>query len=246
MKSERSVAEWALGVLVLLQCVGAAWWWLRDGSQLGVPFVAQAIVFLGLVAVIRPSAAWLLPIAGVMFLEALFAVARADGYAGRMSLLSQAIRYGGPLALWLLARGDERWARTVLRWTIAAVFLAHGIKALVLHPPFLSYIEVSIDKVFGVVLHAPVTATATFLIGVIDVILAVLVVLRPSKPVLAYMIFWGFLTASMRMIYFGVDGGACFTLVRALNGGAPLVLYLFTMRPTPLTFAPDFRERVSV
>ena len=43
----------------------------------------------------------------------------------------------------------------------------------------------------------------------------------------------------------GAGGGGA-AVVRALNGGAPLVLYLFTMRPTPLSFAPDFRERVSV
>lgn len=238
MKSAETAAPYAarvLGALVLLQCVGAAWWWLRSGSQIGaghsqiVPFVAGSIVFLGIVGFIRPRAQWLVPIAAIMLVEAFLATLRADAWIQRLPLLSQAVRYGGPVALLLLSTRRDAAAARVLRWSAGAVFLAHGTEALSMLPQFLDYIVVSIDRVFAVRLSEAVTRGALFAIGAVDVVVAALLVWRPTKPLLVWMAFWGFLTAAMRVIYYGFEAGTCLALVRVLNGGAPLVLFIIAV-----------------
>jgi hypothetical protein len=47
------------------------------------------------------------------------------------------------------------------------------------------------------------------------------------------MAFWGLATALMRTIFFGPELGWHHTVVRALNGGAPLLLMMMMRQPMP-------------
>ncbi len=195
---------------VVLTCVGAAGGFVASGQ----PVLACAAL-LGAIAALGAKRAWIFVLIAIAFaIDALLAGSPFD----------RAIRYVGPLAMAALLAGDSKRANQLLTWGSAIVFATHGIEALTLDPKFIDYLVVTIDKVTGFRMAQSAAELHLYAIGTIDVILAVLVVLRPSKAVWGYMAFWGISTAVMRSIYFGPVEGWHLTLIRALNGGAPLAL----------------------
>ncbi|MBI2604015.1 MAG: hypothetical protein HYW56_00555, partial [Candidatus Harrisonbacteria bacterium] len=69
------------------------------------------------------------------------------------------------------------------------------------------------------------TALATkllFIVGVSDILVALIVLVKPMKPVLLWAAFWGFWTALVRPI---VGVGWLDFIERFANWGAPLALY---------------------
>ena len=67
------------------------------------------------------------------------------------------------------------------------------------------------------------------IIGWVDIIVAILVLVRPrSVPVLAWMTFWGLITAMSRMTCWGWTGFDI-AFMRFMHGGMPLVLLLLVL-----------------
>ncbi|HEY4498191.1 MAG TPA: hypothetical protein VJA63_00945 [Candidatus Paceibacterota bacterium] len=103
----------------------------------------------------------------------------------------------------------------VLRIAVAGEFIGHGVFALGRKPAWLEWFPV-----FGI--SNPETArTLLFLIGVVDIALAILVLVKPIRLALLWMAFWGFFTALVRPIV----GEPIWDFVeRWANWGAPLAL----------------------
>lgn len=104
----------------------------------------------------------------------------------------------------------------LLRVGVAGEFLGHGLLAIQGKKDWIGWISqmTSVD-----------TATATtllFAVGVMDVILGLVVLFRPIRPLLLWMAFWGFWTALVRPLV----GGSWLDFVeRFANWAAPLALY---------------------
>jgi hypothetical protein len=111
---------------------------------------------------------------------------------------------------------NHKKAEWVLRIATAGSFLGHGVFALQVKAGWIPY--------FTALGFAPETATTLLpLIGIMDVALALLVLIRPIRIALPWMALWGVWTALLRPI----TGDPIWDFVeRWANWGAPLALLL--------------------
>ncbi len=108
----------------------------------------------------------------------------------------------------------------ILRIAVAGEFLGHGIFALEAKASWIKYFEALGFSPDSALILLPV-------IGLMDVLLAVLVLIKPLKSALLWMAFWGFWTALIRPI----AGEPIWDFVeRFANWGAPLALYYLLKR----------------
>lgn len=118
----------------------------------------------------------------------------------------------------------------VLRVAVAGEFLGHGVLAYQGKEQWIGWIQqfATVDAVTaGQLLMA---------IGVLDIIVAIIVLLKPIRIVLLWAAFWGFWTALVRPL---VGEPIWDFIERFANWGAPLALLL--MRGVPSTFRGWFR-----
>ncbi|MBI2024633.1 MAG: hypothetical protein HYT03_00890 [Candidatus Harrisonbacteria bacterium] len=116
-------------------------------------------------------------------------------------------------------------AKWILRIAVAGEFIGHGVFALQGKPQWIEWFSI-----FGVS-DAGLAAKLLFLVGLLDVALALLILLKPVRLALLWMAFWGFWTALLRPIV----GDPIWDLVeRSANWGAPLALLLLVGWPKNL------------
>ena len=113
---------------------------------------------------------------------------------------------------------NEKKLEWILRVGVAGEFLGHGVFAVLGKADWIKWTE----QLTG---FDPATA-ATFMVvvGVVDILLAILVLTKPIKPVLLWMAFWGFWTALVRPL---VGMPIWDFIERFANWAAPLALYYF-------------------
>ncbi len=105
----------------------------------------------------------------------------------------------------------------VLRISVAGEFIGHGVFALQGKKQWIGWFSN-----FGVS-DAELAAKLLFIVGVIDIALAILVLVKPIRIALLWMVFWGFWTALLRPLV----GEPIWDFVeRWANWGAPLALLL--------------------
>ena len=105
----------------------------------------------------------------------------------------------------------------ILRIAVAGEFIGHGVFALQGLKTWVEWFSI-----FGIS-DAQTATTLLWLVGLMDVFLAVLILIKPVRLALLWMAFWGFWTALMRP----VAGESIFEFVeRWANWGAPLALLL--------------------
>ena len=103
----------------------------------------------------------------------------------------------------------------ILRITVAGEFLGHGVLALQGKQAWIGWFAV-----FGVS-NTETASQLLSVIGAMDVALAILVLIKPIRLALLWMIFWGFWTALIRPIV----GAPIWDFVeRWANIGVPLAL----------------------
>lgn len=113
----------------------------------------------------------------------------------------------------------------VLRIAVAGEFIGHGVFALQGKKDWIGWFAK-----FGVS-DAGLATQLLFLVGVVDIALAILVLIRPVRIALLWMVFWGFWTALLRPIV----GMPIWDFVeRSANWGAPLALLLLVGWPKTL------------
>ena len=112
---------------------------------------------------------------------------------------------------------DRTFIEWALRIGVFGTFLGHGIFALQHKPAWLHFLTF-----WGISTESSWTMMTA--IGVIDVFIAGITLLRPNRAVLLYAACWAFATALMRP----VAGGFFLDFVeRAANWAAPLALYFW-------------------
>ena len=118
----------------------------------------------------------------------------------------------------------------VLRIAVAGEFIGHGVFALQGKKDWIGWFTQ-----FGVS-DAGTATTLLFLVGLMDIALALLILVKPIRIALLWMVFWGFWTALIRPIV----GMPIWDFVeRSANWGAPLALLLLI--GWPKTFKEWFR-----
>ncbi len=110
------------------------------------------------------------------------------------------------------------WA---LRIGVAGEFLGHGMLALGGKADWVGWFAK-----FGVS-DVGTATTLLMLVGIMDVIVALVVLFKPLKPILLWAVFWGFWTALVRPI---VGQPIWDFIERFANWGAPLALYFLLLR----------------
>ncbi len=111
---------------------------------------------------------------------------------------------------------DDKKIEWLLRVGVAGEFVGHGLLAIEGKKDWVGWISQ--------LTHADAATATTLLlaIGIADVILALVVLLRPVRPLLLWMAAWGFWTALVRPIV----GQSWLDFVeRSANWAAPMSLY---------------------
>src|SRR3989344_519417 len=116
---------------------------------------------------------------------------------------------------------DQKKLEWILRIGVAGEFLGHGVFAVLGKADW---------KKWTLELAGFDLATATMFmtaVGVMDVLLAILVLWKPIRPLLLWMAFWGFWTALIRPL---VGLPIWDFIERFANWAAPLALYYIYKR----------------
>ncbi len=111
---------------------------------------------------------------------------------------------------------NEKKFEWLLRIGVFGEFLGHGVLAIQGKKDWIGWI--------GNMLHvSPETATTLLLlVGIFDVLVAIIVLVKPVRPILLWAAFWGFWTALVRPL---VGQPIWDFIERSANWAAPLALY---------------------
>jgi len=105
----------------------------------------------------------------------------------------------------------------VLRFAVAGEFIGHGVFALQGKKAWIEWFSI-----FGIS-DTGLATQLLFLLGVADIVLAILILIKPVRIALLWMALWGFWTALLRPIV----GEPIWDFVeRWANWGSPLALLL--------------------
>ena len=125
---------------------------------------------------------------------------------------------------------NQKIVEWVLRIAVAGEFIGHGVFALQGKQDWIKWFGN-----FGVT-DAGLAAQLLFAVGLMDILFAILILIKPVRVVLLWMVLWGFWTALIRPLV----GMPIWDFVeRWANWGAPLAL-LFTIG-WPKSFREWFR-----
>ena len=120
----------------------------------------------------------------------------------------------------------EKKMEWILRVGIAGEFLGHGLLAVGGKKDWINWIVELIHVDVGT------ATTLIVLVGVVDIVLAIMVLAKPYRPLLVWMAAWGFWTALVRPL---VGVGWLDFIERFANWAAPLALYYFYANHKPST-----------
>ena len=160
------------------------------------------------------------------------------GLFARLTLMEEAVRIATPVTLLFFLTTRTRANRglltkggsLILLVATALTFATHGFKAIELYGPFVDLILLA--NPFGITLitNQQTAETLLFIIGWIDIALAILIIGLRWQVFALYMAAWGLLTAYSRVAAGGMDAWPE-TFIRAANAGAPLTLFfLFRLK----------------
>ncbi|CAN5310178.1 hypothetical protein BH23VER1_BH23VER1_26050 [soil metagenome] len=253
-----------LSVAVVLTCAGMTAATLRgDGTSINAflflslglthedaasieRIAAGAVMLASACALLWPRWALLLPVAAYLLAESV-AGWHLGGYPfSEWTPAARAPAYLAPVALAILATVPTQPARiaglwrAIASWTLrlamAAVFVAHGLEALQAHPRFIDLILSSSLNLTGIRLTESLATTALQVIGVVDICVAVALLIKPWRAVLAWIAFWAALVAMSRMTAHGWGAYPEF-LLRSTYILIPLALWAIH-RPQMAAAAP--------
>lgn len=105
----------------------------------------------------------------------------------------------------------------VLKVGVAGEFLGHGVFAIQGKKDWVNWMQ----QLTGV--DAAMATQLIFFVGLMDILVAILVLVKPMKPVLLWATFWGFWTALVRPL---VGMPIWDFIERWANWAAPLALFL--------------------
>lgn len=241
-----AVTSWILRVTILVHLMGLfIAMHTRVGSSLGgvalmdwgVPHStiafherlwSKVLLVLGITLLIRPFAIIAAFIGGAVALEAWAAYSFGGNPFSEWSLYSQSLRYTAPLALAVFLLPGKIWKYFTVMWmlriALAIVFAFHGFQALGKHPGFIDLLIGTFRNLLGYRLTESNAVVLLQVIGVVDVIVAVLILGGKWRVLLAWLCFWSTITAFSRVTALGIMSYTE-VLLRASHILAPVAVY---------------------
>ena len=119
----------------------------------------------------------------------------------------------------------SRWFVFAIQFSIFLIFMAHGIGSFLDNGLYIDYIIGFVRDYTALSIKQQQAEELLIVIGIIDVTVAVLVLIKPFKALIYWVIFWGFLTALLRIVDASILNYAEF-LMRVPHFGLPLVLLI--------------------
>ncbi len=116
-------------------------------------------------------------------------------------------------------------AQWVLRIAVAGEFFGHGMLAIGGKADWIGWIQHFVS------VSSSTAGQMLFILGCLDLLVALIVLVKPIKAVLLWAVFWGFWTALVRPL---VGVGWLDFIERWANWGAPLALLLILGWPRTL------------
>lgn len=196
--------------------------------------IDQCLVFAALVAALgtvwHRHAAWPVLVAVVFVAMATAATLVGGAHHSELSLAAHSTRYAIAVAAALLLYnpGNTRCCARVAQLLALAstvVFMTHGYEAIRHTAPFIDLIIASLDNGLAWRMDEGRVRQILTVIGVVDVLVALLVWTRCRQFALRYMAVWGAITLASRTFAFGGFGWAE-SFVRVGNAVAPLAALL--------------------
>ncbi|RPA70414.1 hypothetical protein EF405_03880 [Cyclobacteriaceae bacterium YHN15] len=196
-------------------------------------FIGWIFLFLGIWAFFKPNKP-LLVIISIMTLLLAFIIKRQGGSPfTEWSIPAHMVRILLPIGI-LFFIGEKKKLTMpyyILLTGIVITFLTHGFEALSLHPRFLDYLILSFDHILGLRIRQIHAENMLRIIGSMDIIVAILAIFFPKKPVFIWLAFWGLLTAFARVTELGI-GMYPEVLIRAGHFLVPVALILINEKIT--------------
>lgn len=234
-------AAWTLRVAVGLATLAAAWvCWVQYSELNSLLFTilgttellahrvdrvsAVLLALCALLLALKRSAPAAVLIATWFAVEAVAMVVLKGRPFPELAPAAHATRFLAPLAALAIHKGRIALGERTLRWAIALTFTAHGVEAIAQIPAFLDLLLLSARR-FGISLTEAGAGVALMVIGWLDLVVAVLVVLRRSRFVAGYMAAWGAVTLGARVAASGLDQ-VLESIVRLPNAAVPAALFL--------------------
>lgn len=112
-----------------------------------------------------------------------------------------------------------------IQLSIFLIFLSHGIGCFLKNALYIDYIIGFVGDYTPFSIKQYQAEQLLNIIGIIDVVVAVLVLLKPSKNLLYWLIFWGLLTSLLRIVDAGIFNYIEF-LIRTPHFGVPIAMLI--------------------
>jgi hypothetical protein len=217
-------------------------------------YAAYALIVSGLLTLVRPSWAVLLPVSGWLLAETAAGLWHDSSTATILEAGTHGVRIVVPIALLLVdywppsLRPTLSFCRTtviLLQLGIAVTYTAYGLVAM--HQfrnggPMVDLIVQSVQKVWQRTLEPASVQQTLAVIGAVDIGAAFVILTSRSRTCALWLTAWGVLTASLYFLALGVQGYHE-SLMRVADGGAPLAVLLFwirAVREQKPQFVPDY------
>lgn len=129
-----------------------------------------------------------------------------------------------------------------IQLSIFLIFMSHGIGCFLKNALYIDYIIGFIGDYTPFSIKQYQAEQLLNIIGIIDVVVAVLVLVKPSKSLLYWLIFWGLLTSLLRIVDAGIFNYTEF-LIRAPHFGLPIAMLIIwneKIKAKKLFFQPEF------
>ena len=136
----------------------------------------------------------------------------------------------------------------MLRLATAATFIVHGVEAIRLNPAFIDLLIGSAGNLLWMSLSESTATILLYAIGIIDIVLAILLLCTRWRWIPWYLALWGFITACSRITAAGLIGLASAypeTLIRVANGGVPLAIAILCCAATTAGKSPTSSSKTS-
>lgn len=143
-----------------------------------------------------------------------------------LTLFAHAARFLTPIGFYFLLRNSKSGI-TILKVGVSITFIAHGIECLYKDPSFVDYLIYAFKG-----LNEEGANNILLIIGTLDILVGVISLILVNPWIYFYMAFWGFFTASYRVLYEG-NPGYFSMLMRTSHYLVPLFLVLYVLRFSP-------------
>lgn len=210
-------------------------WWLSkvhmDASLIpwAEKFYAFVLLALSATAVWKSKLIWpLLLLASLQGFNSILAYLLGGGAFQEYVLATEATRSWFPLVLALYrlpGRRVQMWGDQLAHGLLFLTFAFHGMEALNQHPEFFDLVENSTEKMFGLIISQEEFSAMMMGIGLLDWVVALVVLLNGSRDSLLYTSFWGFITALSRFFTYGPIMGLMEVALRSSHFLLPWFLY---------------------